>query len=97
MDDVGTIDVAGNAHQVQSLVGHINSDFTMSGEILWLGPSPPALPYELVRYSPLEMLIDFDAAGATILRESREGGVHGPRCPDPQSYCPPPLVLERAD
>lgn len=81
----------------QTMRGHIGTDFTIRGEILWLGPPPPALPYALERYSALEILIEFDDSGAIILRENREAGVGGPRCPDPQSFCPPPFVLELAD
>lgn len=97
VDDVGAISTSPNPDKVQSLSGHIGSDFTITGDILWLGPPPPAMPFQLVRYSPLEMFIEFGDSGAVLLREDREGGVQGPRCPFPPNYCPPPLVLERAD
>lgn len=81
----------------QSLVGLVGSDFTVTGDILWLGPVPPGLPWTVVPYSPLRMLIEFDDAGAIVLREDRERGVLGPRCPEPTLACPEPLLLERAD
>jgi hypothetical protein len=82
---------------VQSLAGRIGSDLVITGEILWLGPVPNGAPGNPARYSPLRMLIEFDDAGAVLLREDREPGVTGPRCPDPGGYCPAPLVLQRAD
>jgi hypothetical protein len=42
------------------------------------------------------MLLVFDEAGETTLREDRQDRVQGPRCPLPDNYCPAPLVLERA-
>ena len=83
--------------QVQSLSGVIGSDFMITGEILFLGPLPAALTRSLTPYSPLRMLIAFDDAGEITLREDREPMVRGPRCPDPVSYCPAPLVLRPAD
>ncbi len=81
-------------HTVQSLSGHVGTDFVITGEILFLGPRPLG---NLPPHSPLRMHIDFDDAGSFILREDREPGVTGPRCPDPTAYCPAPLVLEPAD
>jgi hypothetical protein len=81
----------------QSLVGRVGSDFTVTGDILWLGPVPSGLPFRVAPYSPLRMLIEFDDAGAILLREDREQGVAGPRCPEPTFVCPEPLLLERAD
>jgi hypothetical protein len=80
-------------HQIQGLSGVIGSDFVITGEILWLGPSDSAL----TPYSPLRMDIEFGAADEIFLREDRRPTVQGPRCPDPPNYCPAPLVLERAD
>jgi hypothetical protein len=78
---------------VQSLNGVIGSDFVITGEILLLGPMTfsPQPPY-----SPLRMLIEVDDAGEVLLREDRDPGVPGPRCPDP-NFCPDPVVLQRAD
>lgn len=89
-------DFGARPDEVQSLAGRIGSDFVITGEIIWLGPSfaAPGVPD---RYSPLRMLIEFRAAGEIILREDREPGVSGPRCPDPGGYCPAPLVLQRVD
>ncbi len=93
VEDVETRPIGQRPDQVQGLSGVIGSDFVITGEILMLGPGGlPATPY-----SPLRMLIEFGAAGEIFLREDREPMVLGPRCPDPGSYCPDPLVLERAD
>ena len=83
--------------QVQSLNGAIGSDFVITGEILYLGPLPVGVPGTLTPYSPLRMLIEFGDTGEILLREDREAGVVGPRCPDPVSYCPTQLVLQPAE
>jgi hypothetical protein len=78
-------------HMVQSLNGYLGSDFVITGEILNLAvPVAPGSPW-----AELRMLVSFDEAGEIILREDREPGVLGPRCPSPDLYCPAPLVLER--
>jgi hypothetical protein len=89
--------IATSPDRVQSLSGRIGSDFAISGEIIWLGPLPPGAIASPIRYSPLRMFIEFDDTGWVRLREDREAGVRGPRCPDPASFCPAPLLLERAD
>ena len=81
-------------HTVQSLSGRVGGDFVITGGILFLGPRPLG---NLPPYSPLRMLLQFDDAGGLVLREDREPGAVGPRCPEPTAYCPAPLVLERAD
>jgi hypothetical protein len=43
------------------------------------------------------MFVEFDEAGGIVLREDREPGLTGVRCPDAGGYCPAPLVLQRAD
>lgn len=91
----GSIDV--RPDQVQSLSGRLGSDFVITGEIISLGALPFSAPADPPRFSPLRMLIDFDEAGRINLREDRQPGVAGPRCPDPAGYCPAPLVLQRAD
>jgi hypothetical protein len=86
-----------NPHHVQSFDGQLGDDFVITGDILFLGPRPPGAPRNLPPHAPLRMLIDFDEAGGLVLREDRDPGVAGAHCPDPTSYCPPPLVLQRAD
>ncbi|HJT64099.1 MAG TPA: hypothetical protein VJ839_04945 [Candidatus Limnocylindria bacterium] len=92
VENVETRPVGQRPDQVQGLSGVIGSDFVITGEILSLGP-----PLDSAPYSPLRMLIEFGVADEIFLREDREDGVVGPRCPDPANYCPAPLVLERAD
>jgi hypothetical protein len=77
---------------VQSLSGVLGPDFVITGEIVWLG-APGAPP----PYSPLRMFVEFDDAGEILLREDREPGTTGPRCPDPAGFCPAPLVLQRVE
>ena len=89
--------IAAVPDQVQSFNGHVGSDLVITGEILWLGPLPIAAPGNPSRYSPLRMIIDVDDAGQILLREDREPGVSGPRCPAPGGYCPDPLVLQPVD
>jgi hypothetical protein len=93
-DEVELEGMSATADQVQGLSGHIGSDFTITGEILWLGPVTPGGASSA--YSPLRMLIEFGEAGQIFLREDREPDVPGPRCPVPQAFCPDPLVLEQA-
>ena len=83
---------------VQSLRGLLGSDFVITGEIVWLGGLPlggaPGVP---AVYSPLRMFVEFDEAGEIRLREDREPGATGLRCPEPSGFCPAPLVLQRAN
>jgi len=80
-------------HQVQSLNGTIGSDFWITGEIIWLGPTESNEAGPLPRWAPLRMHIEFDETNQISLREDREPGVTGLHCPDPSGYCPDPLVL----
>jgi hypothetical protein len=89
--------IATSPDRVQSLSGRIGSDFAIRGEVIWLGPTPPGSIGSPIRYSPLRMFIEFDDTGRILFREDREAGVRGPRCPDPATFCPAPLLLERAD
>lgn len=98
IDEVGTDgQVVARPDQVQSLSGHTGVDFVITGEVIWLGPLPGNAPGNPARYSPLRMVIEFDETGNVTLREDREPGVFGPRCPDPSGFCPDPLVLRRTD
>jgi hypothetical protein len=81
---------------VQSLSGVLESDFVLTGEILLLG-ALPTFAGNQPRYSPLRMFIEFDETGEVLLREDREPGISGLRCPDPGGYCPAPLLLQRVD
>ena len=90
-------EVGSRPDDVQTLSGRIGSDFVITGEILWLAPIPVNAPSSPGRHATLRMLIEFDDAGEIFLREDREPGVRGPHCPDPVSFCPPPLLLQLAD
>jgi hypothetical protein len=89
--------VSASVDDVQSLNGRIGSDFVITGDIIWLAPLPISSPGNPARYAALRMLIEFDDAGGIVLREDRQPGVEGPRCPDPGGYCPNPLVLRPID
>ncbi len=78
---------------VQSLAGRMGSDYIITGEILYLVQCPCGI----TPYSALRMFVEFDDSGEILLREDREPGVSGPRCPDPGGFCPAPLVLKRAE
>lgn len=82
---------------VQSLAGHIGSDFVITGEIVLLGAFSSMFPVVLPRHTPLRLLIEIDDAGEILLHEDRQAGVTGPRCPDPGGYCLAPLLLQRAN
>jgi hypothetical protein len=82
---------------VQSLAGVLQSDFVITGEIILLGADPPGVPLNQPPYSPLRMFVEFDEAGEILLREDREPGASGLRCPEPSGYCPAPLLLRRVD
>jgi hypothetical protein len=97
VDEVHSGDVSSAPDQVQSLTGQIGSDFTITGALVWLGPTPPFTPGPPMRYASVRMLIEFDDAGEVRLRDTREPGVPGPHCPQPQGFCPDPLVLERVE
>ena len=78
---------------VQGLQGRVGNDFVIDSTIVLLGPRPTmALPQTLAE---VQLLIEFDSAGEITLREDRIPGVQGPRCPDPISLCPAPLLLRR--
>jgi hypothetical protein len=83
-------------HHIQSLSGRIGSDFEITGDIVFLGPIRQGAPAGLRARDDLIMRIEFMEGGEIILREDRIPGAIGPHCPV-QDYCPPPLVLERAD
>jgi hypothetical protein len=82
--------------RVQTLRGTIGRDFVVEGEIIRVATPGFATGFERP-YSPLRLLIEFDADGTVVLREDREYGVGGPRCGDPNVFCIPVLVLRPAD
>jgi hypothetical protein len=78
---------------VQHLTGRIGTDFVIEGEIVLVGP---AVFFPSTIYAPVEFIIEFDDAGQISLREDREHGIEGPRCPSPANYCPRPVILRRS-
>ncbi|HET9497769.1 MAG TPA: hypothetical protein VFP83_05530 [Candidatus Limnocylindria bacterium] len=78
---------------VQLLRGTIQSDFTVDGEIVLLGPTLAG--NEPANWAPARFLIEPGDDGQLTLREDRERGVPGPRCPEPTYDCLKPLVLIR--
>jgi len=90
VDDYLDSGASANHFEVQTFNGTVKSDFTITGEIVALGPNP--LGFSPPIYSTIRLLIEFDE-GQTTLREDREPGVEGPRCPETTGFCPPPLLL----
>jgi hypothetical protein len=82
---------AADSGNIQTLRGHIGSDFAIDGEIVLLGPEVNFLRPPI--FAPVQFLIEFGDAGQVILRENREPGVPGPRCVEPTMSCLRPLVL----
>jgi hypothetical protein len=75
--------------------GTIGNDFTIAGTAILLAPHDcVCLPQ---RFADVTFDIVVNDAGGITLEEDREAGVAGPRCVDPSSYCPPPLVLRQLE
>jgi hypothetical protein len=90
VDDYADTGASANHVEVQTFSGVLTQAFTITGEIVSLGPNPPGFLPPI--YSPIRFKVEFKN-GQTTLREDREPGVQGPRCPDPAGFCPPPLLL----
>jgi hypothetical protein len=76
----------------------LDRSYVIAGELVDVAPYGPgrvSIPFLRLFY-PIRLQVEFDDAGQIRLREDREAGVQGPRCPDPAGYCPPPLVLQRS-
>lgn len=80
---------------VQNLTGTLRQDFTIASEVVWLGTHPGYATPQY--YAEVDLIIEPDADGVITLREDRERGVQGPHCPQPQAFCPAPLLLRPAD
>ena len=82
----------GPAVTVQMFTGTIQSDFTIEGSILHVGPRSD-FAANAPSYAPVRLLIDFPDAGGLELREDRVAGeIDQVRCPDPL-FCVPPMRL----
>jgi hypothetical protein len=79
---------------VQGLQGRVGNDFVIDSTIVLLGPRPTLAIVQTL--AEVRIIIDFDPAGEITLREDRILGVQGPRCPEPQTLCPQPLLLRRS-
>jgi len=79
------------SESVQVLQGRVGNDFVIDGTIVLLGPHPSFAVLQYV--AEVRLLIEFGPASEVVLREDRTPGVQGPRCPDPISFCPAPLLL----
>ena len=94
-DDYTEVEFLARADSVQVLQGRIGNDFVIEGTIVLLGPSHAQIVV-LQRHAEVRLLIEFDDDGQIMLREDRVPGVRGPRCPNPDGYCPLPLLLRPA-
>jgi hypothetical protein len=77
---------------VQVYTGTIQSDFSIDGSFLMLGPYPGFEGAPVDVRIPLKIEFTADEAGV-VIREQRQPNVIGPRCQQAE-YCIPPLVLE---
>lgn len=83
---------------LQTLQGRLDPSFVVAAELVDVAPYGPgrvSIPFLRLFY-PIRLLVEFDDTGQIHLREDREAGAQGPRCPDPAGYCPPPLALVRS-
>ncbi len=90
-DEYTEVVIAADPGHVQTFHGTVANDFTIDSDIVLVGPRFVYL--ELPIFAEVRLLIEFDPAGEIILREDRIPGVQGPRCLDPLSFCPAPLLL----
>lgn len=84
-------DEAFDAANIQTLRGHLGTDFVIEGEIVLMGQDVNFLRAPI--YSPVRFLIEIDDSGQLSLREDRVHGEPGPRCVEPTYQCLRPLVL----
>lgn len=77
---------------LQVFRGHMSADFVIEGEILALGSTR----FATNPFAPIRLFIEFDENSQITLREDREYGVEGPRCPG-LGNCLNPMVLRRTD
>jgi hypothetical protein len=96
IDDAYTEDpTMSRSASVQTMRGTIRNDQTIDSTVALLGPHPETAPDQ--PFAEVRWIIEVAEDGSVALREDREPGVLGPRCPDPSNYCPPPLVLRPQD
>lgn len=84
-----------HADTVQTYTGLIQPDYTVEGAFVHLGPTSDTTR-NLPMYFAIPLEIEFTDEGGIVIRELREEGVIGPRCPDP-TFCIPPLLLAPRD
>lgn len=84
-------------YDLQALRGIVDPSFVIEGELVEVAPMDMPGERAFPFVAPIRLLIEFDAGGAIVLREDREYGDPGPRCPDPAFHCLVPLVLTRID
>lgn len=94
-DDQFRDDPTPNRSLLGQMFGRISSDFRVTGDLVtifrWVDPFTYG---EQPRLAPVRLVIDFeDGSGRMLLREDREPGVQGPRCPNPVMWCPDPTEL----
>lgn len=77
-------------------VGTVHADFSVTGDLVtllrWVDPftyGPQSVTSEV------RLRVEFDANGRVQLAEDRVWGVPGPRCPNPEFWCPEPTLLRQ--
>jgi hypothetical protein len=78
--------------------GRIESDFSIDGTLVTILRDAQVGGFSDQQvFAATALLVQFGDDGAILLREDREPGVVGPRCTQPPSACPPPVLLHRAE
>jgi hypothetical protein len=85
-----------NASLLAVYEGQVHPDFSVTGNLVtllrWVDPFTYGA--QSVK-TDVRLRIEFDSDGHAILVEDRVQGVPGPRCPNPEFWCPAPTVLEK--
>lgn len=77
-------------------VGKIHPDFSVTGDLVTLLRYIDPFTYGTQSITAeVRLRIEFDANGRIQMVEDRVWGVPGPRCPNPEFWCPEPTMLRQ--
>lgn len=95
-DDQFRTDPTPNESLLAVFEGRVHPDFSVTGNLVtllrWVDPFTYGAQSVV---TDVRMLITFDGDGRMQLAEDRVQGVPGPRCPNPEFWCPAPTVLRQ--